>query len=75
MNYSKYFKKVLALAGVLLLFSGCSMFPEEEAALDPPLIKPAEVTYTTEEAVTGTISEEVSDSCTVVASTQYSLLP
>lgn len=73
MNYSKYFKKVLALAGVLLLFSGCSMFPEEEAALDPPLIKPAEITYTTEEAVTGTISEEVSDSCTVVASTQYSL--
>lgn len=73
MNYSRQIKKALALMGILVLLSGCSIFPEEEAPLDPPLIKPTEITYTTEEAKIGTISEEISDSCTVVAATQYSI--
>lgn len=71
-NRSKM-KTVLALAGVLLLFSGCSMFPEEEEALAPPLKQPVEVEYTTAEAAVGTIKEEISDTCTAVATNQYTL--
>lgn len=73
MNHNRIFKKIIALTVILVLFSGCSMFPEEEEALAPPLVKPTEVTYETEEAVTGTILEEVEENCTVAAVNQYTL--
>ncbi len=33
----------------LLIYSGCALFPNEETMLAPPLVKPEEITYDTEE--------------------------
>ncbi len=73
MHYKRLWKNAFALTGVLVLLSGCSMLPEEEAALAPPLIQPTEVTYETEEAVVGTLSEVLNENCTVVSNRQYEL--
>ena len=72
-NTKHRMRQGIALGCALLVLSGCSMFPQEEETLAPPLKQPVEVEYTTEEAVVGTISEEVSDTCTAVATQEYSL--
>lgn len=70
-------KKIASLilaAGVgAAVLSGCSLMPQEEEVLAPPLIQSSDVQYTTETAVKGTISDVVSDSCTAVAASQYNL--
>ena len=73
MNQNVITKAALVLTAAIFLLSGCSMFPEEEEALAPPLKQPVEVTYQTEAATRGTISQEISASCTVVAAEQYDL--
>lgn len=72
-NTKHRIRQGIALGCALLALSGCSMFPQEEEALAPPLKQPVEVEYTTEEAVIGNITEEVSDTCTAVATQEYSL--
>ena len=64
---------VLAAGLVTMMVSGCSLMPQEEEALAPPLIQSSDIQYTTEPAVKGSISDVVSDSCTAVAASQYNL--
>ena len=55
-------KKIILFAVTTLiiasLFSGCYLLPKEEEALEPPLTKPAEVEYRTQEAQLGEIKKE-----------------
>lgn len=73
MKHMWKFRNIAAIALTLVLLTGCSMLPEEEAALAPPLIQPTEVTYETAEAFLGDIKQELSDTCSVVPSKQYIL--
>ena len=47
-------KRIILLAALFALIvsalSGCYLLPKEEKALEPPLVKPAEVEYKTKEA-------------------------
>ncbi|MCL6458804.1 MAG: efflux RND transporter periplasmic adaptor subunit [Gorillibacterium sp.] len=55
-------KSIAVLAAALVLgsaLSGCSLLPKEEAALKPPLIKPAQENYRTVIAEKGTITKEI----------------
>ncbi|WP_336774878.1 efflux RND transporter periplasmic adaptor subunit [Paenibacillus sp. MMO-58] len=57
-NYSLAF----ALTVSLSLLAGCSLIPSEEEPLKPPLVKPAEQNYSTDEVKTGDIRREVKGS-------------
>jgi len=52
---------VLFLPGLLFMLSvsACGLFPEEQEVLAPPLVEPEEVTYITEDAVTGYIENSI----------------
>ena len=68
--------RLAALSAALLLTAslwGCSLFPEEEEALAPPLTAPASVTYTTTTVERGTIIDSVTASGTLVSTTSYDL--
>jgi multidrug efflux pump subunit AcrA (membrane-fusion protein) len=53
-------RKSFLLSGLcFLMLSGCSLLPEEEPDLAPPLVKPAQESLETVEAVSGTIVNEV----------------
>lgn len=55
-------RPITALSALLLLgsiLSGCSLLPNEEPELNPPLIKPAQENYRTVVAEKGTIRKEV----------------
>jgi len=55
-------------AFLLLSFSiGCSMFPQEEETLVPPLEVPEEITYKTVEAKSGYIEDSIKEKATFVA--------
>lgn len=64
---------LLLAAALLLPLSGCGLFPEEEEALAPPLMAPADVTYTTTKVERGTIVDSVSISGTFVSTRSYEL--
>lgn len=54
-----------ACAAALVLstsLAGCSLLPKEEAALAPPLVKPAQENYQTQKAVKGTVTVAVGGS-------------
>ncbi|MDD6033604.1 MAG: efflux RND transporter periplasmic adaptor subunit [Oscillospiraceae bacterium] len=68
--------RLAALSAALLLTTslwGCSLFPEEEEALAPPLTAPASVTYTTTTVERGTIIDSVTVSGVFVSTTSYDL--
>lgn len=69
----KVMTTVALMAGCVIALSGCSLMPQEEEALAPPLVQGSEVQYVTEPAVKGTISDVVTESCTAVAASQYNL--
>lgn len=48
-----------ASLAVSLALSGCSLLPEEESALKPPLVKPAQESYRTVVAEKGSIKKEI----------------
>ena len=50
------FTAVIAI--IISTFSGCYLLPKEEEALAPPLTKPAEVEYKTQEAERADIAKE-----------------
>ncbi|WP_164545642.1 efflux RND transporter periplasmic adaptor subunit [Paenibacillus albus] len=66
---SVYKARALAL-GVLLIASfastGCSLLPQEQAPLKPPLVKPAQAEVRTIEAKNGSIEKQVAGSATFV---------
>lgn len=49
----------IVLGGLLVLTSGCSLLPEEEEALRPPLVKPAKQSYETTDVKKATIIKQV----------------
>jgi multidrug efflux pump subunit AcrA (membrane-fusion protein) len=57
----------LLLAPFVLLFTGCYLFPREEAVLAPPLIPPTEVTYDVVEVERSVIEDRVTGSGTFVS--------
>lgn len=69
----KAFQKFLCIisaAAITLSFSGCYFFPEEEAMLDPPVIKVENVTYSTYEAKQKTIISSTTVTGYVYSKTQ-----
>ncbi|QHW34493.1 efflux RND transporter periplasmic adaptor subunit [Paenibacillus rhizovicinus] len=64
------FKSRAAALGVLLIASslaaGCSLLPQEQAPLKPPLVKPAQAEIRTIESKTGSIVKQISGSATFV---------
>lgn len=67
-------KRVL-LTGVCFLMafslSACGLFPQEEDVLAPPLVAPAEVTYTTISVSRDTITQSVKGTGNMVATRQH----
>jgi len=53
------FLKTISLAAVLSLAAGCSLLPEEEQPLAPPLVKPAQARIVTEEPRVGRLEKAV----------------
>ena len=45
MNQNVITKAALVLTAAIFLLSGCSMFPEEEEALAPPLKQPGNISF------------------------------
>ncbi|WP_379135805.1 efflux RND transporter periplasmic adaptor subunit [Paenibacillus sp. sgz500958] len=63
-------KSIIAIGVSLLLcsaVSGCSLLPEEEAELNPPLVKPAQENYRTITAERGILRKEISDTGSFVS--------
>jgi len=62
---------------IILLFvtslSGCYLFPKEEEVLAPPLVKPPEITYETEEVKKGIIEKKITGSGTFVSTEQANM--
>ncbi|RIE02530.1 HlyD family efflux transporter periplasmic adaptor subunit [Cohnella faecalis] len=59
---SRNVKSIAVLTAALMLgtaLSGCSLLPNEEEALKPPLVKPAQENYRTVKAEKGTITKEI----------------
>lgn len=50
---------LMILAVFLATFTGCGLFPTEEAVLAPPLVEPEEITYRTAEATLGYIEDSI----------------
>jgi RND family efflux transporter MFP subunit len=50
---------VLAVSLIMALLAGCSLLPNEEEALKPPLVKPAEEQYNTVKVERGTVAKEI----------------
>ncbi|MFC5530896.1 efflux RND transporter periplasmic adaptor subunit [Cohnella yongneupensis] len=64
---SRTIKRVATLSLTVLLgaaLAGCSLLPQEEQALQPPLVKPAKENYTTTMALKGSILKTVGGSAT-----------
>jgi multidrug efflux pump subunit AcrA (membrane-fusion protein) len=62
---SRNIKQATALGLTIILgctLAGCSLLPKEEAALKPPLVKPAQENYTTVEVGKGTIVKGINGS-------------
>ncbi|WP_179089824.1 efflux RND transporter periplasmic adaptor subunit [Paenibacillus sp. FSL A5-0031] len=62
---SQKLKPILGWSFALLLsasLTGCSLLPAEEAALKPPLVKPAQENYRTVTVEKGTITQEIKGS-------------
>lgn len=60
MNLYGYMKKMkfpilLTLAALMLVLSACSLLPKEEPVLEPPLVEPARMTFSTMEVFKGDI--------------------
>lgn len=64
-NRSIYFFSIIAVA---LLAQGCSLFPQSDKVLQPPLTKPVQVNYQTTEVKKGTITQTVQGTATFEAS-------
>ncbi len=62
----------LGLLAVCLL-AGCSLMPNEEAALKPPLVKPVKPNYTLYEAKRGNIVKELTGTAVFVAAQKQNL--
>lgn len=69
----KRFRFTAIALGVMIALSGCSLFPEEEEVLAPPLKAPAEVSYTTTTVERGTIIDSVTVSGTFISTSSYDL--
>ena len=63
----------LLMSAAVFSLSGCSLFPEEEEALAPPLKEPAAVTYTTTTVERGTIVDSVTVSGTFISTSTYDM--
>lgn len=61
------------LAGMVLMAGCSSILPQEEAALDIPLVTPAPVEYKTEPAKVGSISNEVTLTGQIIAESEQNL--
>lgn len=70
MNYFKRILPVFLSVVLIPVFTGCYLFPKEEALLAPPLMKPVEVSYSTTEAYKGDIQREISGYGTFVSTEQ-----
>lgn len=61
------------LCAMTVMLQGCSLAPEEEELLAPPIDDSGEVTYTTETIKRGDITNKVSGTGSVNSQTQYNL--
>lgn len=71
------FRRSLAVLAALLvagLSSGCNFLPEEEEELPPPLVVPAEITYSTIPVEKGSISNSFRAGGTIVSGRQESVM-
>lgn len=62
MQGSKLNRRCLVMfmaVGLVLVMAGCSLFPQEEKQLEPPLVKPAKVQLNTSKVKRGIITQEV----------------
>ncbi|HCS73548.1 MAG TPA: hypothetical protein DIW17_06705 [Clostridiales bacterium] len=64
---NRRFLSVIAMTLLLFLLAGCELFPTEEALLAPPLMKPAEVSYSTVKAKRGDIVKTIQGSGSFVS--------
>ncbi|MBE6884842.1 MAG: efflux RND transporter periplasmic adaptor subunit [Ruminococcaceae bacterium] len=75
---SDYSKKIRLIAGILVMlmalsFAGCDLFPTEEETLEPPLVKPQSVTYTTVPVERGDVVVQRKGNGSFVSISQYNL--
>lgn len=68
--YKKIVILSVILCTVLMVLSGCYLFPKEEEVLAPPLIEPTEVTYDVVEVKKGDIERKITGTGTFVSTQQ-----
>ena len=73
MNRKNVVRAFLFMTAAVLLLQGCSIMPEEEEVLDPPVLEPEAVEYTTQEVERGDIANLVNGSGTIASTRQYAL--
>ena len=62
---------LIAIAGAMLLTSGCYFLPKEEEVLEAPVVKASEVSYTTTTASLKDITRQVLTAGTIASGTEY----
>lgn len=73
MNRQKVVRSILLVMAAILLLQGCSLMPEEEEVLAPPVLEPEAVEYTTQKVERGDIANTVNGSGTIASTKQYAL--
>lgn len=59
MKKYRFFLSGAIILTVMMLNSGCNLFPKEEEVLAPPLMEPPEISYETKEVKKGTIEKSI----------------
>ncbi|WP_246066844.1 efflux RND transporter periplasmic adaptor subunit [Paenibacillus koleovorans] len=70
---SVFLKTIASGMLLLLLASGCSLSPEEEQALKPPLVKPVKENFETYDVKRGTIVKQLNATAVVTSSSSENL--
>lgn len=73
-NWRNKYTTMAIIGALTALMTGCSLLPQEEQPLAPPLVKPVKVPYTTAKVVKGSIENIVSGTANFVALKQYNLV-
>lgn len=72
-NYGRRLTWVLVAGGCCVMATGCSLLPQQQVPLAPPLVKPAPVQYQTVTVQRGNIINEIDGTASVISTRQVAL--
>ena len=72
-KFKRIFSSLATISLVIGLFSGCGVFPKEEATLAPPLVVPKKQEYKLYKVIKGTIEKKFTGNGTLISKSQSSV--